>query len=143
MLKRREALMVGAGAISAAMLAKSSAMAADAPAGGAGNAAFLSAVAGCINAGNICMDHCLTMFSAGNTSLAQCAESVNQMLAICQATGVIGASQSRYRAQMVQLCSAICTDCEKECRKHEKEHAICKACADACAAVVKAAVMIS
>ncbi len=146
MLKRRDALIAGAGVISSAFFGEREVLAADQPpaaSSGAGSSAFLNAVAICVGTGNACLQHCFAMFGAGDTSLAKCADSVNLMLAICRATGVVAAGDSRYRAQMVQLCSAVCEDCEKECRKHEKEHAICKTCADACAAVVKAAVMIS
>jgi len=144
MLKRREALMAGAGMLSSAWFGEGIALAAEEPApANTAQAAFLQAVNGCIGAGQTCLQHCLQMFAGGDTSLAKCAEAVNLMLAMCRATGTFVVSDSRYRAQVIQLCTSVCGDCEHECRKHEKEHAICKACADACATTVKSAMLLS
>ena len=37
----------------------------------------------CVNAGLVCIDHCLQAFAAGDTSLAGCARAVDQMLSLC------------------------------------------------------------
>jgi Cys-rich four helix bundle protein (predicted Tat secretion target) len=148
MVKRREVLLAGSGMLASAVLGERAVSAAEPQphahgALPAGTAAFTRAVAACVDTGNACLQHCLDAFATGDKTLAACADAVNQMLAICRAAGVIAVGGSRHRAQAIQLCSAICGDCEKECRKHEAEHAVCKACAEACAATVKAALLVT
>ena len=88
----------------------------------------------CVSAGDLCMSHCLAIFAKGDTSLAQCAKSVYQMSAVCEAIARLAAANSEQLPALARVGHATCVDCEKECRKHEKEHEICKACADSCAA---------
>jgi len=80
------------------------------------------------------MSHCLAIFAKGDTSLAQCAKSVYQMGAMCEAVARLASANSEHLPALARVAHATCLDCEKECRKHEKEHEICKACADSCAA---------
>ena len=87
----------------------------------------------CVSAGDLCMSHCLAIFATGDTSLAQCAKSVYQMSAVCEAIARLAAANSEHLPALARVAHATCVDCEKECRKHEKEHEICKACADSCA----------
>jgi len=144
MLKRRDALIAGAGMLSSALLGEQVAVGADAPPPASdGRGAYLQALNGCIGAGQACLQHCLQLLGTGDTSLAKCAEAVNLMLTMTKAAGTFVVTDSRYRAQIIQLTTSVCEDCERECRKHEKEHAVCKACADVCAAAVRAAVLIS
>jgi len=97
------------------------------------------AIGQCVEAGNVCLEHCLNLLGRGDTSLAECAKSVRDMLAVCSAAQALVVSNSRHVKPTVQLCVDVCTDCERASRKHETHHAVCKACADACAATVKAA----
>ena len=142
MLKRREALIAGAGMLSSAWLGEQVVFAADTPPA-SGQAGYLQALNACIGAGQTCLQHCFQLLQTGDTSLAKCAEAVNLMLAITKAAGTFVVGDSRYRAQIVQLTTSVCEDCEHECRKHEKDHPVCKSCADVCAASVRAAVLIS
>ena len=85
------------------------------------------------------MQHCLDALAKGDKSLGECAQMVNQMLAVCRAVGPIVDANGRFVRPMAQLCAEVCADCEQACRKHAQHHAICAQCADACAATVKAA----
>jgi Cys-rich four helix bundle protein (predicted Tat secretion target) len=87
----------------------------------------------CVNKGEICIEHCLQLFKAGDTSVAECAESAHEMLASCTAMGKLAAYDSRHLKDFMRVCIGVCEDCEKACREHENKHAECKACADSCA----------
>ena len=98
------------------------------------NAKLIDTASVCIKTGDACMAHCLASFAAGDTSLAACAKTVNEMLSVCASLHKLAAAGSARLPEMAKLAIAVCQDCEKECRKHEHHHATCKACADACAA---------
>jgi Cys-rich four helix bundle protein (predicted Tat secretion target) len=140
-MKRREVLtgigaMVMAVGPDAAFAAETHAdhMAAPSPA----VKALIDAAFACEETGEACIAHCLAMFRAGDTSLAPCATSVQQMLPACSAVSRLANYGSPHLAAMAAVCAKICADCEAECRKHE-QHPPCKACADACAKFVAAA----
>lgn len=136
MITRRDLMVAGATVMAHAALAR----AADAPAAGADKGqALSSAAADCVRSGEACMQHCLDELARGDKTLGECAQMVNQILALCRAVGPIVDANGKYVRQMAQLCADICADCEQACRKHAQHHAVCAACADACAAVVKAA----
>lgn len=92
----------------------------------------------CLRKGNECLAHCLMLFQAKDTTVADCAVQVNQMLPMCDALAKLAMADSKYLKQHAKLCIDVCTDCEKECRKHEKTHPECKACADSCSDCIKA-----
>lgn len=96
-----------------------------------------SASADCTETGNACVAHCFILLGQGDKEMAECAQSVNLMLSMCNAVGVHAASDSKYLKDVVTTCKSICEDCEKTCRQHEK-HAECKACGDSCADMVSA-----
>ncbi len=98
------------------------------------NAKLVDSASTCVKAGQACMAHCLASFAGGDTSLAACATSVDQMLSICATLQKLAAAGSPHLPEMAKLAMVVCQDCEKECRKHEQHHATCKACAEACAA---------
>jgi Cys-rich four helix bundle protein (predicted Tat secretion target) len=136
MLTRRDLMIAGGSAVLAHAVVAS---AADAPAAPTDKGqALTSATAECVRTGEACMQHCLDELATGDKMLGDCAQSVNQMLAICRAVGPVVDAKGKYVKAMVQLCHDVCTDCEQVCRKHAQHHAICAACADACAVVVKA-----
>ena len=91
----------------------------------------------CIKDGQICVQHCIDLFKAGDTSVADCADSVQEMLASCTAMAQLATYDSRHLKDLMRVCIGVCEDCEKECRKHEDKHAECKACADSCADCIK------
>ncbi|NVO17477.1 MAG: Csp1 family four helix bundle copper storage protein [Rhodoplanes sp.] len=98
------------------------------------NAPLVAAATNCVRAGLACINHCFDSLAAGDTSLAACARSVDQMSAVCGALAKLASAGSPHLPAMAKLAQAVCLDCEKECRKHADHHAVCKACADACAA---------
>lgn len=91
----------------------------------------------CVNKGEICIEHCLQLFKAGDTSVAECAETTHEMLASCTAMGKLAAYDSRHLKDFMRVCMGVCEDCEKACREHENKHAECKACADSCADCIR------
>jgi hypothetical protein len=90
-----------------------------------------------LTVGEACLAHCLILLGEGDKEMAECAKSVNQMLAICGSLHKLASQNSAYTARFAKLAADVCSDCEKACRKHEKKHAECKACAEACAACLK------
>lgn len=91
----------------------------------------------CINKGELCNQHCIELVKSGDTSIADCMDTVQEMLAACTALSKLAAYDSKHLRAMVNVCIGVCEDCESECRKHEAKHAECKACADSCADFLK------
>jgi len=160
-MHRREWLLVGAGAVAAKTLgstlacaaedaapAKPAAPAADPHAGHAGHGAaagdhaghadmgkyegFAAAARECAGAGDACLEHCLMLLADGDTSMAECAKRVRDMVAICHAVSPLAAGASRHVKTLAALCKAVCEDCAAECEKHADKHAACKRCLDQC-----------
>jgi len=147
-ISRREILLGGVGL--AAVAAATRANAADEHAGHAPDAAgryteaqaykrhaaAVKAAEKCIETGRSCLSHCFETFVAKDTTMAECAISVQQMLHVCDAFAFLASQDSQKLAEMARACIAVCEYCEKECRVHEKHQPECKACADACAALI-------
>lgn len=130
---RRELVAGGVAVAAGLALGEGVAVAADAK-----TSALNQAALGCVEAGELCLEHCLAMFRAGDTSLGECASAVADMLPVCQGLARLAASGSKRLAAYAAACQQICEDCEAACRKHEAHHAPCKACAEACAKVIAA-----
>ena len=103
------------------------------------HAALVAATENCVSKGQACLSHCMETFVAGDTTMAECAAAVQQMLPVCNATGYLAACDSKRLKEMTAACVAVCEDCEKECRVHQEHQPECRACADACAALIKEA----
>jgi Cys-rich four helix bundle protein (predicted Tat secretion target) len=142
MMNRRE-LLVGAAAIAAA-----------ATAGGAfaekhehkhehggaskRNQALIKSAGDCVETGQVCVHHCLVLLGEGDKSMAPCAKSVSDLIAVCATLQQLASAESPYLAEMAKLSMKVCEDCEKECKKPEvAKHEECKACAESCAACHK------
>lgn len=91
------------------------------------------AAAHCATVGETCLEHCIRDLSTGSTMMADCAKSVQQMLAMCRAMASLAAMGSRYAKELAPLCAKVCANCHAECEKHAGHHAECKACSDSCA----------
>ncbi|MEQ8824835.1 MAG: four-helix bundle copper-binding protein [Filomicrobium sp.] len=91
----------------------------------------------CVNRGDVCSEHCISLLGKGDTSLKDCLLRVSEMLAACAALSRIAALDGKRLKAFAAVCADICKDCEDECRKHEKHHSACKACADSCAQCIK------
>jgi Cys-rich four helix bundle protein (predicted Tat secretion target) len=96
------------------------------------NAELSKAARNCVSAGDLCVSHCLALFTMGDTSVAACAKSVYQMNAMCETLARLASAGSEHLPALAKVCRDVCLDCEKECRKHENVHEICKACAESC-----------
>jgi Cys-rich four helix bundle protein (predicted Tat secretion target) len=125
-MNRREVMLAGVGVAALGALRKADAAEASVPSG------LIASAFACIQVGQACQQHCLTMLSKGDTSLAECAATIAAMLPACEALAELAVQGSPRLKAMAAVCALICRDCEKACRKHEV-HAICKQCADACA----------
>ncbi len=86
----------------------------------------------CIRDGEACLDHCLKLFKTGDTSVADCAATVTEMLAMCTAMHKMASHDSKYAGQLASVCLKVCQECEKQCNKHAKKHEACAACARSC-----------
>ena len=91
----------------------------------------------CVMKGEICIEHCLRLFKAGDTTVAECAATTHEMLASCTAMRQLATLDSRHLKDFMRVCVGVCEDCEKACREHENKHAECKACADSCADCIR------
>ena len=148
-LRRRE-LLVGAGAMAFTAVASAASAGhheqgehgsgryfeADAP---AKHGALVAAAYECIATGDVCMSHCLETFRKGDTTMAECARVVADMLAVCRAVASLGGYDSPHLKGQAEVCIAACRDCAEECRKHEKHQPECGRCADACDALIEEA----
>ncbi len=99
--------------------------------------AVIDSALDCVKTGEACLDHCIELFKGGDTSVAECADTVNEMLAMCTALSRMASYRSHHLKDLARVCLEVCKDCEKECRKHADKHAECKACADSCKQCIK------
>jgi Cys-rich four helix bundle protein (predicted Tat secretion target) len=99
-------------------------------------AGLLAATSDCVAKGQACIAHCLVLLRDGDKVMADCAQSVSQTIALCQALESLAAQQSPLVPALAKVTLEACQSCEKECRKHE-QHAQCKACAESCVACIK------
>lgn len=93
---------------------------------------------GCTRSGQACLDHCMNLFKTGDTTVAACADSVVEMLAMTTALQQLASAQSKHIKAFAAVCKSACDDCAKECEKHADKHDECKACMDACKDCAKA-----
>jgi Cys-rich four helix bundle protein (predicted Tat secretion target) len=131
-MNRRDALTtLGALAITPAT-ALAAAPAAKGPAKEPDYKALAEAAHACIHAAEECIDHCITMLSNGDKSMADCFAAVRQMKPMCEALEELAHLKSAHVKAHAALCAKVCRECEKACKPHA-EHPPCKACMEACA----------
>lgn len=94
--------------------------------------ALIISTGDCIAKGESCLAHCLVLLGDGDKAMAECAQSVSQMLALCTALQKLAAQNAPATRALARVTLDVCIDCEKSCRKHADKHAECKACAEAC-----------
>jgi Cys-rich four helix bundle protein (predicted Tat secretion target) len=136
----RRSVLVGINALVLTALADSAA--ADEPEHhhdhhGGKHASLVAAAADCVQKGQACIAHCISLLGQGEKEMASCHASVHQTVAICAALQEIANLDSKYLGALAKVAMEICKGCEEECRKHENKHMVCKHCADACAACYK------
>jgi Cys-rich four helix bundle protein (predicted Tat secretion target) len=88
----------------------------------------------CVSKGEVCLTHCYELLAQGDKSMASCAKTVREMLAICTALRSLASQEAPALPKVAGVALEACNRCEAECRKHEKTHSQCKECGDACAA---------
>ncbi len=98
---------------------------------------LVDALSECINKGETCLAHCLVLLGEGERTVAACARSVSETIALCDSLRKLAAQGSPRATAVARIARAACLDCEKECRKHENRHAECRDCAKACAACAR------
>jgi Cys-rich four helix bundle protein (predicted Tat secretion target) len=91
----------------------------------------------CVKTGDLCQAHCFDLLAKGDTSIADCARSVESLRAVCGTLAVLAAQNSPLLPHYASVAKEACDSCEKECRKHSDKHAVCRACAEACASCAK------
>jgi Cys-rich four helix bundle protein (predicted Tat secretion target) len=99
-------------------------------------ATLVAATSKCVNTGDICLNHCLTMLGQGDKELAACAMTVRDTIAACTALRELAAANSPHVAALAKVVGDVCRDCKAECDKHEK-HQVCRECGEACAQCAK------
>ena len=99
---------------------------------GVANKALIATASECVGKGEICLSHCLEMLGTGDKSMAACAKTVNEMLAVCGALLSLAAQGVPSLSKLASVALDVCKRCEAECRKHA--HKPCTDCAAACAA---------
>lgn len=92
----------------------------------------------CVAAGQVCLNHCITLLSSGDTSMKDCAVAVNQMLALCGAIQNLAAQNSRLTPVLAKVCVEACKQCAQACKAHAAHHAECKACYESCLNCIQA-----
>jgi Cys-rich four helix bundle protein (predicted Tat secretion target) len=73
----------------------------------------------------------------GDKSVAGCARSVSETLALCESLRKLVAQDSKHAKAVARIAMTACMDCEKECQKHAKLHKECRDCAAACLACAR------
>lgn len=135
-MERREVL-IGGGAAAVGILARDAfGMQSEHHTHSIINQGLVTAASNCVSTGEICMNHCHEVSVKGDNSLAQCAKSVDELIAACAALRSLAAQNSSFVPKYAKLTSEVCKSSEVECRKFEKNHIECKTCADACAACI-------
>ncbi len=101
------------------------------------NMDLISATSDCVQKGEICLAHCLVLWGQGDQEMASCAQSVNQMLAVCGALQLLAAQESAFLPNQAKIAMDVCKECEEECKKHADMHEACKACMEGCVSCYK------
>ncbi len=102
------------------------------------NSGLVDTALDCVKTGQACLGHCLDLFKQGDNSVADCADKVTEMLAMCTALSQMASYNSKHLASFAKVCASVCKDCKKACEKHAKKHKACKACAESCEHCIKA-----
>ncbi|MEZ4448319.1 MAG: Csp1 family four helix bundle copper storage protein [Nannocystaceae bacterium] len=85
----------------------------------------------CVRAGRRCLAHCVAALSAGDTSMATCARTVVDMIAVNEALEALAAAGSALVKAQAAVARDACSACQESCQAHA-QHDVCKACAEAC-----------
>ncbi|MBF0454410.1 MAG: four-helix bundle copper-binding protein [Magnetococcales bacterium] len=101
------------------------------------NVQLMQSAQNCLTAANICVNHCITLISQGDTSLRECLRTASEMIPSCNTLGQLASMNTKHLKKYVEYCLVVCEECEQECRKHAGHHWQCKNCAEACAECIR------
>lgn len=131
-MNRRD-LLIGAGAVALASVAKAAPKDKPDPAHQHGGPTpLVDAALDCEKKAEACLQHCLVLLGSGDASMVGCAMAVRDTLASSRAVATLAAAGSKFAAPLAKVCADICRACSAECKKHADKHAPCKDCMDAC-----------
>ena len=68
----------------------------------------------CVATGNACLRHCLGMYKMKDTSMAECADSVVQLIAGCDALAALAAVNSEHTGHLAKVVEMLCNDCKSK-----------------------------
>lgn len=94
----------------------------------------------CLEISSACLAHCNEMIMAGNTSIANCLNSVLNMRPVVEAmanAASLNSADPKSMKSLAATCAEFCRSCEAECKKHT-DMKVCKECMEACAKCAKA-----
>ncbi len=106
-------------------------------------AKLAEAASACVLAGRTCLTHCIALLAQGDTSMAGCARTVREMLAICSATAELATTDSGLLVALASVCADACRACAEACAPHAAHHEVCASCERACQATVAAAAALA
>lgn len=86
----------------------------------------------CIQTAQYCRDHCIQLIKGGDTTLADCLQSVNDTIPMCETLVQLSTSNNRHLKSFAKVCIRVCRDCEKECEPHKDKHKECEDCMLSC-----------
>jgi Cys-rich four helix bundle protein (predicted Tat secretion target) len=92
----------------------------------------------CISTGLTCIKHCQMELLQGNKIMAECLQSVLELVTTCESLEKLALYDSTYTKDFAKLTAKVCSDCAKICEKHASHMEACKNCMDACKACEKA-----
>ena len=96
------------------------------------NKKLVDAAEECVATGKTCLNHCLVLLGVGDTSMKECAKSVNEMIPVCEAMGSLALAKSKNLKIMAEACLAVCKDCAAACKEHIADHDECNDCYKSC-----------
>lgn len=92
----------------------------------------------CVATGLDCISHCQKELMQGNKMMAECLQSVLELVAACEGLEKLARYDSTYTKDFAKATAKVCGDCAKICEKHAGHMATCKECMEACKACEQA-----
>ncbi|MDH5720993.1 MAG: four-helix bundle copper-binding protein [Spirochaetia bacterium] len=92
----------------------------------------------CVAYAEMCVAHCVELVKNGDTSIAECIATANEVIAACKALSSLANYNSMHIKDFAKACKGLCGHCEYECKKHASRHEACRECAESCARCVEA-----
>lgn len=99
---------------------------------GHGDAGVVEAAGKCVAAGQVCLQHCIGLLAGGDTTMAECARSTTDMLAVSQAAQALAAGDSPQLKAQAAVALAAVTRCAEACSVHAAKHEVCRTCGERC-----------